>query len=70
MTIQYDPKYDILNIEFLPDEKIVDSFEIDGVIIDYGKEGKIVSIEVIDASKRTKNDPLDLIDFKVIKEAI
>ena len=67
MTIQYDPKYDILNIEFLPDEKIVDSFEIDGVIIDYGKEGKIVSIEVIDASKRTKNDPLDLIDFKVIK---
>jgi len=70
MTIQYDPKYDVLNIEFLPDEKIVDSYELDGIIIDYGKEGKIVSIEVIDASKRTKNDPLDMIDFKIVKEAI
>ncbi len=38
MKIEYDPKHDLLNIEFIPDATIVDSMEIDGIIIDYSEE--------------------------------
>jgi uncharacterized protein YuzE len=68
MKIEYDPGHDVLNIEFIAEEAIADSTEIDGVIIDYAQDGRIVSIEVLDAGKRTTKDPLDLFDFKVVKE--
>ena len=68
MEIEYDPKHDVLNIEFISEEAIADSTEIDGVIIDYAQDGRIVSIEVLDAGKRTTKDPLDLFDLKVVKE--
>jgi len=47
MKIEYDSKHDLMNIEFLQDEPIVDSLEVNGVIIDYAKDGKIVSIEIL-----------------------
>ena len=68
MKIEYDPGHDVLNIEFIAEEAIADSTEIDGVIIDYAQDGRIVSIEVLDAGKRTTKDPLDLFDLKVVKE--
>jgi uncharacterized protein YuzE len=68
MKIEYDPKHDLLNIEFIPEETIVDSMEIDGVIIDYSADKRIVAIEILDAGKRTTRDPLDLIDITIIKE--
>jgi len=34
MKIEYDPSHDVMNIEFLAEEKITDSVELDGVIID------------------------------------
>ncbi|GFP34032.1 hypothetical protein HKBW3S42_02534, partial [Candidatus Hakubella thermalkaliphila] len=43
MKIEYDPKHDLLNIEFISEEAIVDSVELDGVIIDYSKDGSIVA---------------------------
>jgi uncharacterized protein YuzE len=67
MRIEYDPSHDLLNIEFIPDEAITESTELDGVIIDYSKDGKIVSIEILDAGKRTTKDPLDLIDFTIMR---
>ena len=70
MKIEYDSKHDIMNIEFLPGEAIVDSLEIDGVIIDYAENGKIVSIEILDASERTQKDPLAKLDFSVIRDAV
>jgi uncharacterized protein YuzE len=70
MRIEYDPSHDIMNIEFLTGEKITESVEFDGVIIDYSKDGKIVSIEILDAGKRTTKNPLDLIDLSIIKEKI
>lgn len=68
MKIEYDPSHDVMNIEFLADERIAESVELDGVIIDYSKDGKIVAIEMLDASKRTTKKPLDLIDLSIVKE--
>ena len=68
MRIEYDPAHDLLNIEFLPDEAIAESVELDGVIIDYARDRRIVSIEILDAGKRTTKNPLDLIDLSIVKE--
>jgi len=68
MKIEYDPAHDLLNIEFIADEAITESIELDGVIIDYSKDGKIVAIEILDAGKRTTKNPLDMIDFSIVKE--
>ncbi|NIU01927.1 MAG: DUF2283 domain-containing protein [Nitrosopumilaceae archaeon] len=68
MKIEYDPKHDVLNIEFLSGEAIEESIEIDGIIIDYSDKKKIVSIEILDAGKKTSKDPLDFLDLKIVKE--
>ena len=67
MRIEYDPKYDFLNIEFIVDEAIAESIELDGVIIDYSKDRRIVAIEILDAGKRTTKGLLDLIDLSILK---
>jgi uncharacterized protein YuzE len=66
MKIEYDAAHDLLNIEFL-NVAIDDSIEIDGVVVDYAKDKRIVSIEVLDASRRTTRKPLDLTDLAVVK---
>jgi uncharacterized protein YuzE len=68
MRIEYDPAHDLLNIEFVADEEIAESMELDGVIIDYAKDKRIVAIEILDAGKRTTKNPLDLIDLSITKE--
>ena len=68
MRIEYDPKRDLLNIEFIPKEAIVESVELDGVIIDYSQDRSIVAIEILDAGKRTAKDPLDLLDLSIVKQ--
>ena len=70
MKIEYDPGHDLLNIEFIPEESIKESIELDGVIIDYAKDRRIVSIEILDAGKRTTQNPLDLLDLTIIKDKI
>ena len=70
MKIEYDPTHDLLNIEFVSKEPIADSVELDGVIIDYSKDRRIVAIEILDAGKRTTKGPLDLIDLTIVKEKV
>ena len=70
MKIEYDPKHDLLNIEFIAKEAIVESLELDGIIIDYSEDRRIVAIEILDAGKRTTKDPLDLLDLTIVKEKI
>jgi uncharacterized protein YuzE len=70
MRIEYDPTHDLLNIEFISEETIVESVELEGVIIDYSKDKKIVAIEILDAGKRTTKGPLDLLDVTIIKEKV
>lgn len=67
MEIEYDPKHDLMNILFLKNRKIVESVETeDGVIIDYGKGRKIVSIEILDASKRMEAHPMEKFHFTLV----
>jgi len=68
MKIEYDPTHDLLNIEFIAKESIAESVELDGVIIDYSKDGRIVSIEILDAGRRTTKGPLDLLDLTIVRE--
>lgn len=70
MKIEYDPSHDLLNIEFLPDVEIDDSTELDGIIIDYDKNKRIVAIEIIDASKRISKDPAQLINLAIYRETV
>jgi len=70
MKIEYDPKHDILNIEFIAEEDIAESIELEGVIIDYSKDGKIVAIEILDAGARTTENPFDLISLSIVKEEV
>lgn len=70
MRIEYDPKHDLLNIEFISEEPIAESVELDGVIIDYSKDRRIVAIEILCAGKRTTKDPLDLINLLIVKEKV
>lgn len=67
MKIEYDAAHDLLNIEFLANVPIDDSVEMDGVVVDYAKDKRIVAIEVLDASKRTTRKPLDLMDLAIVK---
>ena len=53
MKIKFDQEVDILLIQ-LADSKVYESDESKpGVILDYDKEGNIIRIEILDASKRT-----------------
>ncbi len=51
MKVIYDPDTDTLSF-LLRDEPVAESDELrEGLIIDYGCDGKIVSVEVLDASQ-------------------
>ncbi|OGU40112.1 MAG: hypothetical protein A2X61_06925 [Ignavibacteria bacterium GWB2_35_12] len=51
MKIRYDKEVDVFNLQ-LSDAEIVETDEVKpGLIIDYNKNGNIVNIEIINASK-------------------
>ena len=70
MRVEYDPKHDLMNIEFLAGVKVVDSVEVDGLVVDYDRAHRIVSIEILDVSKRMSPSPLDTIEFAITKEKV
>jgi uncharacterized protein YuzE len=54
MVIKYDKESDIIYIQF-SERKIVESDEDKpGIILDYGEEGEIIGIEILNASKQTQ----------------
>ncbi len=55
MKVKYDREVDVLYI-FFSKNKIKESDEDKpGIILDYDKQGSIVGIEILDASKKMKN---------------
>ncbi len=55
MKVTYDPETDILRVLF-SNAPIEESDEDKpGVILDYDKDGNMVGLELLDASKRTDN---------------
>ncbi len=55
VKVTYNPEVDVLRI-LLSDAPIEESDEDKpGVILDYDKDGNIVGLEILEASKRTAN---------------
>lgn len=60
IKVTYDKESDIIYIQF-SDHKVTESEEDKpGIILDYGENGEIVGIEVLNASKKT-NQPNGII---------
>jgi uncharacterized protein YuzE len=69
MKISYDPNYDVMYLKFC-EGKIVDTIEVEAnILIDYGSQGEIMGIEIIDASTLTKANPLHEIVIKIQDKA-
>jgi uncharacterized protein YuzE len=69
MKVEYDPKHDMMNIELISNVPIAESVELDeGVILDYSKDKKIVSIEIMGVKKRVFPEALEAISFTVVRE--
>ncbi len=55
MRVKYDQEVDVLTIRF-NDPRVEESDENKpGVILDYDKSGKLVGIEILNASKQIEN---------------
>ncbi len=52
MKISYDPEADAMNIVFQKGKYDISKEIAEGIIIDYTKDGKVISIEILDATKR------------------
>jgi uncharacterized protein YuzE len=62
MRVRVDHAADAVYLN-LTDRPIKDSAEVaDGIVVDYDDEGRIVGIEILDASRRT-DDPAALKQF-------
>ncbi len=69
MKISFDPKYDVLYLKFSED-KVADTIEVDGgVLIDYGDQGQMIGIEIINASSLINANPLQEIVIKIQERA-
>lgn len=70
MKIIYDPETDTLSIIFRK-TKVSESDELrEGVIIDYGTDGKIVSMEILDASEQVTDPQGILYELKGKKKVV
>jgi len=59
VKVKYDPEVDVLSI-LLSDAPVEESDESKpGVILDYDKNGNVVGLEILDASKRM-GDPMSV----------
>jgi len=55
MKITYDPEVDVMRIVFSSASIEESDEEKPGVILDFDKDGNIVGMEILDASKRMEN---------------
>jgi uncharacterized protein YuzE len=55
MKVTYDPEVDVLRIVFSNTPVEESDEDKPGLILDYDKDGNIVGLEVLDASKRIEN---------------
>lgn len=65
MQIFYDPETDSMDIEFQKGKYNISKEIAEGIIIDYTKNGKIISIEILNASKRMPADSIQGVMVKL-----
>ena len=64
MKVSYDPKTDTLSVVFRDKATVAESDEEKpGIILDYDDEGNLVSLEILDASKRVSETRK--VDFQI-----
>ena len=64
VKVSYDPKSDTLSLAFQDNTAVAESDEDKpGIILDYDKGGNLVSLEILDASKRVTETRK--VDFQV-----
>jgi len=70
VKVIYDSETDTLSL-ILRDEPVVESDELrEGLIVDYGYDGRIVSIELLDASEHVSEPRGVIYELKEVKAAI
>jgi uncharacterized protein YuzE len=55
MKINYDPEVDVLTVEFSNAEIQESDEDKPGVVLDYDKDGNVVGLEILNASRRVEN---------------
>ncbi len=55
MKITYDPEVDVLRILLSTAEVEESDEDKPGIILDYDRDGNLIGIEILDASKRMEN---------------
>ena len=66
MKVAYDPNTDTLTVIFKEDTAVAESDEEKrGVILDYDEESNLVSLEILDASKRVTR--ANRIEFETVE---
>lgn len=61
MRLDYDPEVDALYLR-LSESPVLDSEEVrPGIILDFDEQGRVVGVEVLDASKREQPTPREKI---------
>ncbi|MEW6349182.1 MAG: DUF2283 domain-containing protein [Thermodesulfobacteriota bacterium] len=63
MNVTYDPKTDTLTVVLKPGPVAESDEEKPGVILDYDEQGRLVGLEILDASKSIPN--LTSMEFRV-----
>ena len=70
MKITYDPKADAIDIKFQRGKYSISKEIAEGIVVDYTKDGKVISIEILDASKRMPFKSIEAITIGLPKKAI
>ena len=55
MKVAYDPEVDVLRIVFAEAPVVESDEDKPGIILDYDRDGNVVAIEILDASRRVEN---------------
>lgn len=69
MEVLYDPETDTMDIEFQKGKYEVSKEIAEGMIVDMTKDGKILSIEILNASKRMPKENIKGVLVKLPQKA-